>query len=209
LDAISKLINPKFHPYKLPLNDIETYNFFATGDLSKIFQCTSEIFKEVSQDFKPSSIRELTILNALCRPKSMDFIPTLDNNKKYGYEHFLNEELDLLFNETFGLLIYQETFMHIVHKFSRMSYGEADIYRKILLKNEDKQKTKEFEEKFVHGCKINSSLSKTEILQLSKLIIISMPFSFLKSHSLSYAIISYWCAFYKTHFAKEYDQIFH
>lgn len=62
--------------------------------------------------------------------------------------------------------------------------------------------------KFKSGCRKNSSLSSAEINQLETMIIEKVPMAFNKSHSLCYTTISYWCAYYKVNFEKEFDSVF-
>ena len=61
---------------------------------------------------------------------------------------------------------------------------------------------------FNKGCKKNSTLNDIEMASLTNLIVNMINYTFLKTHSLSYAIIGYWCAYYKTYFKAEFDKAY-
>lgn len=60
LQLIVNEIGEEYHPYKLPLNDEQVFNFFASGDLENIFQFDSPKLTEYLADVKPNSIYKLS-----------------------------------------------------------------------------------------------------------------------------------------------------
>ena len=74
----------------------------------------------------------------------------------------------------------------------------------------DKTKTeiKAFIAIFKKGCREHNALSETELTNLINLITEMLPLTLPKSHFLSYSIIGYWGAYYKTHFTSLFDKIF-
>lgn len=210
LDLIWKQIGEEYHPYKLKLNDWETIKIFRSSDTSDIFQFTTSFSKRMVPKFQPNNINDLAIFNTMYRPGLMDHIPELITNKNDGYEGFCKSDyrVSFLLEETYGLLIYQETFIHLAHEIAGFRYQEADTFRKILYKQNDDFRVNEFREKFSAGCKSNSSLTDDDITSLIETILAFMPKAFLKSHSISYTTISYWGAYYRAHFRSEFDTVF-
>jgi len=208
LDLIVKTIGNKYHPYNLPLNDKKVFDFFKKGDLSNIFQFnyTQSIFSK----FRPDSINDLTIINAMFRPGPIANIPHLIHNKQNGYRNRFPSDIRVhnILDETYGLLVYQETLYRLLNEISGFSFSEADIFKRKLTKTKDPEEIAQLKTKFVLGCRANSSLNVKEIEQLAQLILGQILFSFQKSHSLSYSIIAYWGAYYKTHFEKEFESAF-
>ena len=88
LQLIVDEIGEKYHPYKLPLNDKQVFNFFSSENLDNIFQFNVASIKQILALFKPNSIYDLSIINAMFRPSIIDYIPTIIRNKYYLQEHF-------------------------------------------------------------------------------------------------------------------------
>ena len=61
---------------------------------------------------------------------------------------------------------------------------------------------------FANGCRKYSSLNEIDIISLINLITDMLRLTFPKSHSLSYSIVGYWGAFYKTHFRTQFEKVF-
>ena len=210
LELIVKLIGDEYHPYNLPIVDKKVFDFFKNGDLSNIFQFNANSMQKILHDFEPNSIDDLSIINAVFRPYSLENIPSLIMNKRNRHQGLYKNDgrVDDILNETYGVLVYQETFLHLLNIIAGFSYAEADKFRRILFKGTDKEKTSEFSSKFKFGCRENSSLSSEEINQLETMILERVPMTFNKSHSLCYTTIAYWGAYYKVNFQKEFDSVF-
>jgi DNA polymerase-3 subunit alpha len=210
LQVIINEIGQEYHPYRLPLNDKDVFNFIASGDLENIFQLNATSLNQILSQFKPSSIHDLSIVNAMYRPGLLDYIPNVINNKFNNEERFCSSDkrVSEILNETYGLLIYQETFLHLLKEISGISYAEADLWRRKMIKNKSRTIEKEFRSVFANGCRENSSLFEDEIVSLSNIVTSMLPLSFLKAHSLSYSIISYWGAYYKFYFRTHFDKAF-
>jgi len=210
LEQIANELEPQFQPYFLDLNDKETLEFFSKKDLDGIFQCTSASNKLFS-DLKPQRFQDIVIMNALYRPVAMEQIPKVIKNKNKGYnEHYPTDpRVGALLKETYGVFIYQETFMHITVQIAGFTYETADIYRiKLVRKNTYLDIVSSFEREFKEGCKVHSKLSNVEIEHLSQTLVYGIQYAFNKSHSMSYAMISFWGAYYKTHFRPIFNKVF-
>ena len=210
LDLIAKKIGPQYHPYNLPLDDKLVFEFFKKGDLSNIFQFKATSLKKIFAEFMPDSIEDLCIIHAMFRPGSFNNIPHLIHNKQNGCRNWFPSDLRVqnILSETYGLLVYQETFIILLNEISGFTYSEAELFRRKLTWTKDHEEIAQLKTRFVIGCKENSSLKVEEIEQLAQLILGQIMLVFNKSHSLCYSIIAYWGAYYKTHFEKEFDAIF-
>src|SRR5436305_10392062 len=112
LDDALKLIAQRGTPIELeeiPLDDPKTYeSVFHTGLTSGIFQFESGGMTDVLRRYKPSSIDDLTALNALYRPAPIqagmidDFIDRKRGRKNAEYE--LPQPQSAL-KETLGVLV--------------------------------------------------------------------------------------------------------
>ena len=210
LNRISKQLKSEFHPYNIDLTDSAVFDFIIENDLSNIFLLENNSFAKVVKNFEPESISDLSIMNSLFLPKSLKEIDKITQNKLCGYDmEFRNDNrVNILLEETYGMIVYQETFMHLANQIAGMDMNLADIYRRVFVKNNDAEKIKQFENDFKKGCIDNSNLSGLEIEKLMAMILKSAPISFNKSYAISYTIFAYWGAYYKTHFRKEFDECF-
>lgn len=210
LQLIVNQIGKKYHPYKLPLNDEKVFNLFATGNLDNIFQFDSPTLKPLLTQFKPNSIYDLSILFALFRPPLADYIPTIIHNKFNGNTHCFHSDTRVydILSETYGLLIYQETFLQLAKEIAGISFAEAELWRRKITKDKSNTELNAFFSVFNKGCKKYSTLNDIEMASLTNLIVNMINYTFQKTHSLSYSIIAYWCAYYKTYFKAEFDKAY-
>src|SRR5258708_30954104 len=124
------------------LDDAESYNLFAGGDTTAIFQFESHGMRDILGRYQPTRIEDLTALNALYRPGPIqggmidDFIKRKHGTTKVSYE--LPQLKDIL-EETYGVILYQEQVMQIANCLASFSLGEADIFRRAMPKKKKNQ----------------------------------------------------------------------
>ena len=210
LQIIVNEIGNKYHPYKLPLNDKNVFDFFKTGNLENIFSFYNPYLTNIFSKFKPDSIKDLSIIYTLFRPSIMKYFPNVINNKFNQEERFYSNEsrVSKILNETFGLMIYEESFLHISKEIAGIPFLETEVWSKIIKRDKDRIALTNFSTYFANGCRKNSTLSECEIESLTNHVVIMLPLTFQKSHSLSHSIIGYWGAFYKTHFRTQFEKAF-
>ncbi len=209
IQLIINEIGEQYHPYKLPLNDQTVFDVFTYGDTENIFQFNTQNLKEILKNFKPNSIRDLSIINAMYRPGSVDNLPDLIECKRKEIKYYWSDfRVTDILSETYGYLIYQETFYRLFNEIAGISLVDTDNWRKIIFKGKQKVGLEKFNENFILGCRNNSTLNEEDILRLLNLINNSFLFSFLKAHSYSYSTVAYWGAYYKTYHRKVFDSVF-
>lgn len=210
LQLIVNEIGEEYHPYRLPLNDQQVFDFFASGNLENIFQFNVSSLKRILSQFKPNSIHDLTIINAMFRPGLLDYIPIIIRNKFNVEDRFCSSDIRVseILKETYGFLIYQETFLNLSKEIAGISFTEADLWMRKIMRDKSKAEGIAFNSVFANGCREHSSLVEVEIESLTNLITEMLHLTFQKAHSLSYSIIGYWGAYYKVHFRTHFDKAF-
>jgi DNA polymerase-3 subunit alpha len=113
-----------------------------------------------------------------------------------------------ILSETYGLLIFQETFYRLFNEIAGISIADTDKWRVKMFKGKQKVELDTFNDLFITGCRNNSSLNEKEISMLLNLINRSFLFTFLKAHSFSYSTVAYWGAYYKKYHRKVFDEVF-
>jgi DNA polymerase-3 subunit alpha len=193
-------------PDKLPLDDQDTFQTIANGDLSGIFQLeTSSGMKQVARDMKPSSLEDISALIALYRPGPLDtgmiekFIECKSGKTRITY---LTPMLEPILKDTYGQIVYQEQVMQIAQQLAGYSLGQADLLRRAMGKKKPEEMEKQ-REMFVSGCAKNA-VAKSIADQLFDMMVQFAEYCFNKSHSQAYAMLTYQTAYLKTHYPVEY-----
>lgn len=192
-------------------NDTKTWQLFAEGKTKGVFQLESNLGKSWSKKLAPSNIEELSALIAIIRPgclkayvdgKSMTqhFI-----DRKHGREEvtYLHESLEEILAPTYGVLVYQEQSMRIAQKVAGFDLQEADELRKAIGKKKADLMAK-VKKKFIQGAQKVKIVTAEEAEEIFGWIEKSARYAFNKSHSVSYAVCSYWSAFQKAHNPEEF-----
>ena len=140
---------------------------------------------------------------ALYIPGPMEQIDTFISGKHgqtpISYPH---DSLKDLLDETYGVIVYQDQVLLILQNFAGYSLGEADIVRKAMGKKIASLMAEE-KQRFVAGA-IGKGFDSNTAEQIFSLIEPFAGYAFNKAHSVSYALISYWTAYFKTHYPVEY-----
>ena len=190
----------------IPLQDQQTYEkVFHTGLTSGVFQFESHGMRDVLRRYRPTTIEDLTALNALYRPGPIqggmidDFIDRKHGRKRIEYEL---PELKEILEETLGVIVYQEQVMQIANKLAGYSLGEADLLRRAMGKKKAEEMAQQ-RERFVRGATERGFPAK-KVEKLFDLMEQFAGYGFNKSHSAAYALLAYHTAYLKTHFPVEF-----
>lgn len=192
-------------------NDNKTWQLFAEGKTKGIFQLESGLGKSWSKKLAPNNIEELSALIAIIRPGTLKAYVDGKSmtqryvDRKHGREEvsYLHQSLEEILKPTYGVLVYQEQSMRIAQKIAGFDLQEADLLRKAIgKKNADLMNT--IKKKFISGAEKTKIVNKDEAEQIFGWIEKSSRYAFNKSHSVSYAVCSYWSAYQKAHNPKEF-----
>ena len=189
--------------HEVPLDDRVTFELLGSGKTTDIFQLESPGMQRYIKELKPSSLRDVSAMIALYRPGPMEHIDTFIN-AKYGrvpikYPHPALKEI---LEETYGVIVYQDQVLLIARAFAGYTLGEADIVRKAMGKKIPEVMRKE-REKFIAGA-VRQGFDKSLAEEVFNLIEPFAGYAFNKAHSVSYALIAYWTAYFKANYPVEY-----
>ncbi|GHV72339.1 DNA-directed DNA polymerase [Bacteroidia bacterium] len=187
----------------IPIDDAPTYELFARGDTTAIFQFESDGMRKYLIDLKPNRFEDLVAMNALYRPGPMDNIPSYIR-RKHGKEKIVYDLDDMAqyLEGTYGITVYQEQVMLLSQKLAGFTKGEADTLRKAMGKK-DKKKMESWYEKFRTGCKERQH-DLTICEKIWKAWKAFANYAFNKSHATCYAYVAYQTAYLKTHYPAEF-----
>ena len=187
----------------IPFDDEKTFELYAKGETTGLFQFESDGMKKHLKELKPNKFGDLIAMNALYRPGPMEYIPSFIK-RKHGKEKIAYDlpEMEEELKETYGITVYQEQVMLLSRKLAGFSKGESDSLRKAMGKKKAEEMAK-LKAKFIEGCKANNHPEKVAEKiwhDWEKFA----QYAFNKSHSTGYAYVSFQTAWLKAHYPAEY-----
>jgi DNA polymerase-3 subunit alpha len=190
----------------ISLADQETYEkVFHKGLTTGVFQFESHGMRDVLRRYQPTTIGDLTALNALYRPGPIQggmidyFIDRKHGRKKIEYEL---PELQEMLEDTWGVIVYQEQVMQIANRLAGYSLGEADVLRRAMGKKKPEEMAQQ-RERFVEGA-VQRGYPPKKIEKIFDLLAKFAEYGFPKAHSAAYALLAYQTAYLKTHYPVEF-----
>ncbi|MEE9598923.1 MAG: DNA polymerase III subunit alpha, partial [Anaerolineales bacterium] len=203
----SELIEQR-HGVKLTLNNIptddpETFELIGRGETIGLFQVESSGMRRYLKEMKPTQLEHVIAMVALYRPGPMDFIPDyierMHNRQEISYRH---EGLIPIYEETFGIPVYQEQIMHSAVAIAGYTPSESDSLRKAVAKKKAGELNKH-KKKFINGAVergVDQQTAEEIFTDWEKFA----RYGFNKAHAADYGLISVQTAYLKTHYAVEY-----
>ncbi len=188
---------------RLPLDDLETFELLSSGKTTDLFQLESAGMQRYIKELKPSTLGDIAAMIALYRPGPMEhidaFIDAKHGRAPISYPH---PSLKELLDETYGVIVYQDQVLLILQNFAGYTLGEADTVRKAMGKKIASLMAEE-RDRFIDGAQ-SKGFDRSLAILVFDLIEPFAGYAFNKAHSVSYALISYWTAFFKAHYPLEY-----
>lgn len=188
---------------RLTFQDQNVLDAFRRGETAAVFQFESGGFRNTLLGMKPDRLEDLIAANALYRPGPMALIPDY-NDRKHGRAQVprIHPIVDQITDETYGIMIYQEQVMLIVHKLGDIPLREAYSLIKAISKKKEKT-INESKAQFLIGAQ-EKGVTKAQAEEIFDNILKFAGYGFNKSHSTGYSIIAYQTAYLKTYFPVHY-----
>ena len=203
LGLIKQYKKKTIHIEEIPLDDKKTFELLSSGQTTGVFQLESGGMRRVAKSLKPNKFSDITAMVALYRPGPMDLIPRFIEGKhnpdSIVYPH---PSLEPFLKETYGIMVYQEQVLEIVHFMAGYSLGEADILRRAIGKKKKKILDKN-KNRFIKQSVANKYDQKTAE-KVWSFIEAFANYGFGKAHAASYAMIAYQTAWLKANYPVEY-----
>jgi DNA polymerase-3 subunit alpha len=188
----------------IPLDDGDTYQLVNSGDNAGVFQLESEGMRSLCRQFGVHGIEDISDLSALYRPGPMEWIPDYIRRKRDPSSvRYAHPVLESVCKNTYGVLIYQEQVMQAARVVAGYSLGGADILRRAMGKKNAEAMNAQ-RAIFVEGAAETNGISEKKANEIFDTLEKFAGYGFNKSHSISYAILSYQTAYLKAHFPVEF-----
>lgn len=193
--------------FNISEEDENAYNIVRSGNTLGIFQVEgSKALRDFAAACKPSNIGDLGAIISLYRPGPIG-LGALDEYilRKSGKKASVFDipEFNYIFEDTYGLLVYQEQLMRLSGDMCGFDDIERDVLRKATAKK-DAALLASLKTKFVEGAVKHSGQNADKISALFDTMEAFSRYSFNKSHAIAYAYITYQTSWLKANYISEY-----
>lgn len=201
------------HPDNNNMDDLNVYqSVYWKGRFAGVFQFVNPPVQRFIQQMKPKNIIDLAVATSIFRPGPLGLgvdKQYLKNRKKPAnvqYDHPLIKEV---LGPTSGLLVFQEQLMQMYNVLAGVPLAETDSVRKAFTKKDLSNKEKAIEARqklrneFIEKCQNVNGIGEDVSGGLFDNMEALVAYSFNKSHAVSYAMVSYMCAWLLTYYPNE------
>lgn len=212
-EMIKDFYYKNLHPDNNKMDDIKVYeNVYHNGNYIGIFQFVNPQVQKFTSRFKPTSIDDLAIITSVFRPGPLSLsadkilLKNKTNPDDVIYKHPL---LKPVFEKTYGNIIYQEQLQIIYNQLAGVPIDETDSVRKAFTKKDisNKEKSlaqiKALRDEFISKCKSTNEIDEKLSGEIFDDVEKFVSYSFNKAHAVSYATVSYQCAYFLTYYPDE------
>lgn len=190
---------------RIPLDDGKTFELLSRGETAGVFQCEKSGFRELMARLEPDRFEDLIVMVALYRPGPLagglvdQFIEC--KHGRAAPEYALPEMEEIL-KGTYGVMVYQDQVMRILHAIADFPMNEALTLIKAISKKDraymDAQKKVFLERTAARG------VDRRTAQALYDQILAFAGYGFNKAHSTAYGLIAYQTGYLKANYPVEF-----
>lgn len=193
--------------YSLRLDDPEVFRIFNEDKLSGIFQFEGSAQRGISNQIDINSFRRIDHVTALARPGPMGagashrYIARASLRERVTCLH---ESLEPYLAPTLGVILYQEQVMRICAEIGGMTWEQVAQMRKAISRSKGREFLDQLRPVFIAGAKSLHGINEGTASDIWDEINTFGGYGMNASHTVSYGIVSYWCAWAKRYHPLEY-----
>ena len=182
----------------LPVDDGPTWDLISSAFTVGCFQLSEAGMRRALQQVRPKSIAELCATISLYRPGPMAFIPAYAE-RKHGREvvGYLHPSLERALAETYGVLVFQDQVLDVLHHALGYTWDEADAFRSAIGKKKA-DKLQLLLPELLARCQ-RQGWTRAQAEALVETLEPFARYGFGKGHGTAYAFMAYWSAYLKVH----------
>ena len=187
----------------IPVDDPKAYELMGRGETAGVFQVEGAGMRRYLTAMKPKGLENVIAMVALFRPGPMEFIPKYINCM-HGKEQakYLHPAMVPIFEETYGIPVYQEQIIRAAMELAGYSASEADGLRKAIAKKQG-EKLLEHYKTFVAGACERGIPEETASAIFHEWEQFA-GYGFNKAHAAIYGVIAVQTAYLKAYYPAEY-----
>ena len=192
---------PKSH--EINWNDENAWNDMITSSIG-LFQFESDYAFKCLQEFKPSILNHMSIVNAGIRPSGESYRDRLFNHE---INHNPSEQIDELLKDNNGFLVFQEDVIKFLQDICGLSGSDADNVRRAIGRKQ-MDRLQEALPQILEGYCAKSDkpreIAEQEAKEFLQIIEDSSNYMFGRNHSTGYSMIGYTCAMLRCYYPLEF-----
>lgn len=185
--------------YALKLDDPEVLQVFNDRRYAGIFQFEGQAQRRVAAEIDIKSFKHIDHCTALARPgplgggASQHYIARAAGRETVTYRH---PSMSEYLAPTMGVVLYQEQVMRIVREIGKFNWEETTAIRKAMSGRKGKEYFDQRGAEFVAGA-TSQGIPASDAEAIWAEICTFGAWGMNASHTVSYGVISYWCAWMK------------
>lgn len=205
-DALRLAGLPENYLETVPLDDKAAFEVINEGRFAGIFQYTGIALQSLARQFKSSEFNDIVSVTALARPGPLasggasEWVKRRSGASPVTYPHPIFEPY---LKDTLGIVIYQEQVMNIGREIGDLDWGQVTALRKAMSRSLGKEFFDQFGDPWKAGA-IRKGVDRKIVDKVWDDLCAYGSWSFNKSHSVAYGLISYLCAHLKAHWPEEF-----
>ena len=196
-------IAPDIENQEMVFNDPDTIEIIRTGQTMGCFYIESPAMRNLLQKLHVVTFEGLTAASSVIRPgvaESGMMDEYIKRHNDPSLVSYLHPKLEEILHLTYGVMIYQEDVIRVVHHVAGISLAEADLLRRAMSgKSRGRKSMRQLEDDFVRTC-IDRGMEPDIAIELWRQIVSFAGYAFCKGHSASFAILSFQMTYLKSHF---------
>lgn len=189
------------------LADTQVKQQLKSGNCMGCFYIESPAMRGLLKKLRCDNYEHLVAASSIIRPgvaqsgMMREYIKRFHRPYSFDYLHPIFKEH---LSETFGVMVYQEDTMKIVHHFAGLDLDESDVLRRIMSgKKYNGDTFEKIKDKYFNNCQARG-YSNELAQEVWRQIESFSGYSFCKAHSASYAVESFQSLYLKTYFPIEF-----
>ncbi len=193
--------------------DVSVQDIIRKGRTRGIFYIESPAQIRLNKKAQAETFDEITITSSLVRPAASDYTQLfVERHRKLKMQirdwDFVHPSLKPILKDTHDICAFQEDVTKICHQVAGLSFKKADKIRKMMNSQHEGMPTSlelaNLEKEFIAGCCQTNGLTLAQAQIVWQRVSSFTGFSFCKSHSASYAQLSFRCTFLKAHYPAQF-----
>lgn len=205
-ELIHRYIDSDFDVDQLALDDPATFEMICSGKTLACFQIESQGQLHLLARNQPENFDDLIAEIALFRPGPLQggvVHPFVNRRKGIEPTRYAHPCLEPILKDTYGIILFQEQVLEVVHRFAGLSLEEADRFRQLMSKFRDPGDMEDMRVRFVQGAQ-NQGIDEATATDVFEKVSKFVGYGFCRSHAAAFAKIVYQSAFLKCHFPAAY-----
>ena len=177
-------------------------------DPTSAFQFESSFAAQAIKKFKPRSVQDLALISACLRPGGASY-------RDKVFDHIPNKnptsEMDELFKDSLGYLVYQEQIIAALIKLCGFTGGQADSVRRDIAKKKEEKVAKDvvlIREGYCARSDKPREVAEKECADMLQVISDASGYSFNYNHAVAYSLVTYIFAWLRHYYPVQYITAF-